>query len=589
MFKFARHFFIIFIITTIFPLVLMLFWGHHRMEQVMHDKKAHFLSFGMNELKLATEHYLNIKESLFLEKILDLMAKKISFADLKSCYKNEKIEFIIGKKLNKVESYYESVKDKSSPDYGFYSVIVVPCNIQGISGIKLAEKVDINDFHHIGPFNIELFLGDKADRNSFYMTAEDPLAQLLVHKNKPNFSKFKNKPESQNIVKILNNKGQTVAMLVLSPIDIAMQAPRPGFGPPPPPGNFDKNGKEGFSEPPHDDFAMPSSQPPHPPGLGFPFPPFAGGPNLELIILLAGCVFSLSMGFYLSKNFINPLLILSNALKQVQQGNISFELDAKIRQEEIQKIFNDFNQMVKSLKEKEMLRKNFIANLTHDLKTPLIAQERSLGLISKEFEDLGMKKAYELAIGIQKNNQHLLRMVDLILESYRFDSGKLNIIISDVNLFELVDNCYEKLNSLAQEKNIELVNSILKDFQFIKADITSIKRVFLNLISNSIDCITKNGKIKISAEHNNDFIKLIVEDNGPGISENEIQYIFERNYTGKSGERKLGSGLGLYVCKKLVEMHNGEITVESEVNKYSRFIIKLPVNLNLIEDENNDN
>ena len=110
----------------------------------------------------------------------------------------------------------------------------------------------------------------------------------------------------------------------------------------------------------------------------------------------------------------------------------------------------------------------------------------------------------------------------------------------------------------------------------------------MNLILNSIESISKNSIIKnsiiknsiikISAELYDNSIKIFVEDNGPGIAQEDQDHIFNRYFTGKTEERKLGAGLGLYVCKKLMELHNGEISVKSRQNEYTRFTIILPFN-----------
>lgn len=166
----------------------------------------------------------------------------------------------------------------------------------------------------------------------------------------------------------------------------------------------------------------------------------------------------------------------------------------------------------------------------------------------------------------------------MILESYQFDSARLNLAFSDVNIFEILNNSFEKLRPLALEKNIQLINNISEHIPLIKADATSIQRIFVNLISNAIESITQNGKIEVGLKSFDNSVEIYVEDNGPGIAKEDLLHIFDRYYSGKSYDRKLGAGLGLFVCKKLTELHNGEITVVSEIGKFTRFIIKLPNN-----------
>lgn len=127
-------------------------------------------------------------------------------------------------------------------------------------------------------------------------------------------------------------------------------------------------------------------------------------------------------------------------------------------------------------------------------------------------------------------------------------------------------------------KNIEFVNNIYKGGTLIEADLFQIKRVFINLLSNAIDNTSGENKyIKATARFEDEEVLITIEDNGNGIAKEDLKFIFDRYYSGKSLERKLGSGFGLSVCQKLIDMHNGQITVESEINKYTKFIITLPL------------
>ena len=126
MFKFARYFFAVFFITTIVPLVLMFSWNHHQMNRMTKEKNQHFLDFGSKELKRTTQQYLKIRESYILEKILYLPTEKVFLKNLQDIFKTEKIELIYYKKINKVESYYEAIKSKSSNKPELYNVLITP-------------------------------------------------------------------------------------------------------------------------------------------------------------------------------------------------------------------------------------------------------------------------------------------------------------------------------------------------------------------------------------------------------------------------------------------------------------------------------
>lgn len=581
MFKLTRYFFIVFLVTTIIPLTLMLVWNHNQIEKMRKEKDNHFLNVSLKQLSFTTNHYLDTRKSFILKIIQNLGSQKISLEQFKNIFEAEQVEWVY-KTIDSPKASYEIVRINKKPKLAI--VLQVPYLHGNIKGIKLVERVDINQLRPAGPFGLVLYQGNEVFPNKVIDVVYDPF--FINEHNNHHFDFLK--PSSA--FKIRNKAGDVIAVAVLkfnlSPDNFIKPSNKPplanDFKPMPiedkmpPIGHFPLSADE--------DKGMPMLHP----GGGSPPSPLIkpSGPAFHVgimdnefgvIILIAGSILSLLLGFFINKNFINPLLVLSQATKKVEKGDLSFELSTDTKQEQILSTFNNFNKMIRGLKEKEELRQNFIANLTHDLKTPLIAQERSLFFISKKFESLGLTEEYNLAKGIEKNNSHLLRMVNLILESYRFDAEDLKLLFSDINLFDLVNACYEKLEPLAWEKNIKLINKISEDFVEIKGDVTAIKRVFVNLISNSIESLNQDGIISISAEKNGNNIKIVVEDNGPGISPEDIPYIFERYYTGKSDERKIGSGLGLYVCKKLLKLHKGKIVVESIVNESTRFIITLPV------------
>ena len=296
--------------------------------------------------------------------------------------------------------------------------------------------------------------------------------------------------------------------------------------------------------------------------------------------MLVGFVSSFIIGMIINRVFVLPVMALSNATNEIKKGNFDFRLQTKNNLELIQNIYNSFNDMAKNLEVKEKLRQSFISNLTHDLRTPLVSQAQSLELISQKFKEIGLQNEYELAKSLAQNNEHLLKMVNLILESYSFDSQKLKLNIEKVDLYELVEGCEEKLKPLINDKKIQFVNNIYKVGTTIDGDKFHLTRVFMNILSNAIDNTSENDYIKINAHYDDKNVVITIEDNGNGIAPKDLKFIFDRYYSGKSLERKLGSGFGLSVCQKLIDMHHGTITAESEINKFTRFTITLPQNQN---------
>lgn len=552
MLKFSRYFFIVFLLVTVLPLTLMFFWNHHQVGQIREAREQKFLDFGIKQLEYNTNRYLNSTEDFISRVVVNLATENVTLKQIKNIIGSDYV-YLIGinnelygdnpvpevlKKIDfgKIKSkraYYDLLSSggKAQPA----AVFVIPYKIGENKGIVVLSEVDLKMLRPSGPFVAEVY---NAYDKSLIGIVRDPYGPPLKRwKNPPNHPPDANVQSSSLSLK--NFDGNDSVSVIIK-----------NFSPP---------------------------RPPHPPRKS----PEEAGVEFGLIFLLTGAVLSLLTGFYIKKNFINPFVAISDASERIQKGDLSFQLDAKTSSHEVRNTFLSFNQMIEGLKEKEEIRNSFISSLTHDLRTPLIAQERALEMISDEFEKLNLSEPYKLAKSLAKNNKHLLVMVNLILETYRFDEKNIKPVIAPLDLREIVRQSFEQLSSLASDKQVKFENLVPADFPKINADAHFLKRVLLNLMSNALDNTGNNGRIAVSSEIKDNKVFITVEDNGLGISDKEINYLFDKYYTGKSDERKLGSGLGLYVCKKLIEMHNGNITVESKENEFTRFTVTFPSELKI--------
>ncbi len=223
-------------------------------------------------------------------------------------------------------------------------------------------------------------------------------------------------------------------------------------------------------------------------------------------------------------------------------------------------------------KETERLRDDFIATLTHDLRTPLLAAIQTLNFfLDGSLGDITDQQRVLLSTMVQ-SNEDLLGLVNALLEVYRFESGKLNLCKTVFDINDLIKQCYKEIEPLAQKKNIEFnIHGELDEELLIDADRAEIKRVIMNLCGNAVNYTNKDGAIDIyTKSQNGDFIFSVV-DNGNGIPNEDIPHLFKRFSQGTSKKRSTGTGLGLYLSRQIVEAHGGKIWVESKMNKGSEF------------------
>ena len=232
-------------------------------------------------------------------------------------------------------------------------------------------------------------------------------------------------------------------------------------------------------------------------------------------------------------------------------------------------------------KESDKLRDDFIATLTHDLRTPLLAAIQTLKFfIDGSLGEISEKQKLLLST-MQKSNEDLLGLVNALLEVYRFDAQKLVLCKTNFCFNSLVKQVYNELILLAEKKNIKFDLDIPEEDIIINADGGELRRVVCNLCGNAINYTDNNGEVKVTFKSQENDLIFSVIDNGNGIPKEDIPHLFQRFSQGTSKKRSTGTGLGLYLSRQIIEAHNGKIYVESELNKGSKFTFEL---VNVIND-----
>ncbi len=245
-----------------------------------------------------------------------------------------------------------------------------------------------------------------------------------------------------------------------------------------------------------------------------------------------------------------------------------------------------------SVDERELMmrqREDFVSRLTHDLRTPLVAADRMLHLFLQEaFCELSTDMKDAIAVMV-RSNQSLLQMTNTLLEVHRYDAGQKSLVACPCNVWHLTCDVIQELKPLAEEKNLELRS----DFRIVEGDDETgtvmgdrleLRRVLTNLIGNAIK-FTEQGtiEVRVTVSLNDDdnqdasstsWVNIEVEDTGTGIESDDQPHLFERFRPGK--HRRSGSGLGLYLSRRIVEAHYGKIDVISTAGKGSKFVVQLP-------------
>ncbi|WP_425489120.1 sensor histidine kinase [Arenibacter arenosicollis] len=265
-------------------------------------------------------------------------------------------------------------------------------------------------------------------------------------------------------------------------------------------------------------------------------------------------------------------------LESTSLASKTITTDMRTLTDEIEKFAKDKKIEIDTLKIREEYRKDFLGNVSHELKTPLFTvQGYILTLLDGAMDDKSLRKKYLQRAG--KGVERLIYIVKDLDLITKLEVGDLNLEIEDFNILELFQNVFDLLEMKAAKKNITLTFDMdYKNPIYVKGDKEKIQQVITNLLVNSIKYGQQNGTTEVSVENliKNKVI-IRVTDNGEGISKQNLARIFERFYrVDKSGSRaEGGSGLGLAIVKHIIEAHNEKIYVESVLDIGSEFSFTL--------------
>ncbi len=223
-------------------------------------------------------------------------------------------------------------------------------------------------------------------------------------------------------------------------------------------------------------------------------------------------------------------------------------------------------------------REDFVATLTHDLKTPILAANRALKLLMEgDFGEVtdGQKQMLD---SILQSNDALYNLVLTLLDVYRYDSGAKQLSIGPFDLSEIAERVVQELDPLARSKSITLSFIKPKQMQMVLLDPEEIRRVIQNLVDNSLKYSSSGASVTVRVDYREAEAILEVEDTGKGISDEDKPKLFQRFWQASPGRRYYAStGLGLYLCKRIVDSHSGRIWCESTQGKGSKFSFALPL------------
>ena len=304
---------------------------------------------------------------------------------------------------------------------------------------------------------------------------------------------------------------------------------------------------------------------------------------LAIVLLVFAGGMAMALGYFLSSTITDRVHQLRGAAEQLAEGDLKTRVIVQGR-DEVAALAQTFNKMAEQLeaadakqRELEKMRADLIAWVGHDLQTPLASIRAILeALADGVVDDPETVKRYLNTA--QRDVRSLSALIDDLFQMAQLNAGGFKLDFENASLADLISDTIESFTELAARQNLTLSGSVDPSLDPVRMDTRRIGRVLNNLIGNAIRHTSAHGKVKVTAWRTNSGVEVSVEDTGEGIRAEDLPHIFDGFYRGEKSRSRAtgGAGLGLAISRGIVQAHGGEIKVESEAGKGSRFTFHLP-------------
>ncbi|WP_373485305.1 HAMP domain-containing sensor histidine kinase [Acetobacterium malicum] len=292
-------------------------------------------------------------------------------------------------------------------------------------------------------------------------------------------------------------------------------------------------------------------------------------------VLFVGLLVSLGTRYIMYTAFQKPVMEIGQAARKVAAGDFTVRVHSQRKdnkKDELEVLIDDFNKMVKELATIETLKTDFIANVSHEIKTPLAVIQSYASALKNEA--LSQQEKLEYSDTITDASKKLAALVTNVLKLNKLENQEI-IQQSTFSLDEQLRCCMLALEDKFDEKKIEFDADL--DEVTIITDESLLEIVWNNLLTNAIKFTKRGGLVKIELRKEDDQVIVKVSDSGCGMSEETCRRIFDRFYQGDTSHSEEGNGLGLALVKRVVDLIGGTIAVESEKDKGTTFTVELPL------------
>jgi signal transduction histidine kinase len=310
---------------------------------------------------------------------------------------------------------------------------------------------------------------------------------------------------------------------------------------------------------------------------------YASSRNLFIGVAAGAIVLALLLGFVLSWSVIGPIQRIDARLAAIASGDFSGHVDVPNRDElgalsaNVNRMNDELRRLYRELETASLHKSEFLANMSHELRTPLnaiigfsqVLRERMFGELNEKQE--------EYLDDILSSGNHLLSLINDVLDLSKVEAGQVELEVVPFSLREALERGVVMVRERATTNGIAIELEAGPNVDIVTGDERRIRQVIFNLVSNAVKFTPAGGAVDVRATRVDGEVRVAVADTGPGIARDDRERIFEEFQQAEAGiEQRDGTGLGLALSKRLVELHGGRIWVESELGKGSTFTFTLP-------------
>jgi len=303
------------------------------------------------------------------------------------------------------------------------------------------------------------------------------------------------------------------------------------------------------------------------------------GVGATLLTMLFAVIIGMLSVWFLTKN----LRLISRVIKRFQEGDLSARIknpeksDIEVFALSFNAMADDIVNNIDRMKSVDLLRRELIANVSHDLRTPLAILKGYVETLQIKKDTLTEVEREEYLQITHDNVDRLSKLINQLFEYSKLEAEQVQPNKEPFSICELSNDLIAKFNLMSEERNIELVLEMPEENCLVVADVSLIERALQNLIENALKFTDAGGKVSLVVkEERNGNVEIMVKDTGIGIPEAEQPFIFDRYKQVEGTSPKSGYGLGLAIVKKIMKLHNTSITLVSKFKKGSSFVFRLP-------------